>query len=267
VNVTSYLLCAGIALFAGASMAGANTTILAHGHIYTGNPKEPWAQAIAFQDEKIVAIGSDSQVLRRWKSGAQVEDLKGRTVIPGIVDSHVHMLYGGYALHGLNLSEPDASITPDKPDVVVIKLREYAAAHPADAVLFARADFGTAPPNAPVARLPDEAVVDRPLIVHNTSEHALWVNSVALKMAGLGDYPVPDAIEEKGIVRDASGHPTGLLLEAGIYERPNDPADLVRIDCLCGDAAKFVDSPEHATVGDVGGAEPGAQRLNGGCRV
>ena len=215
-KASPYLLSAAL-FFAGPSFAEQpQTTILAHGHIYTGNPKSPWAQAIAFRDEQILAVGTDSRVFSRWKRGAHVEDLQGRTVIPGIVDSHVHMLYGGYALHGLNLSEPDASITPGKAAVVVARLKEYAAAHPADPVLFARADFGTAPPNAPAASVLDEALVDRPVVVHNTSEHALWVNSVALKMAGLNDYPVPNAVEERGIVRDASGHPTGLILEAGM---------------------------------------------------
>src|SRR5579871_4064934 len=98
--------------------AHAAVTVLAHGHIYTGDPRQPWAQAIAFRDDRIVAVGPDKAVLGQWGRAAKVEDLKGRTVIPGIVDSHVHLLYGAYALHGLNLSTPQASITPAKPDLL-----------------------------------------------------------------------------------------------------------------------------------------------------
>ena len=75
--------------------------------------------------------------------------MHGQTVIPGIVDSHMHMLYGAYALHGLNLSTPDASVTPDQPEELVRRLKAYAAAHPTDAVILGRADFSTAPPTTP----------------------------------------------------------------------------------------------------------------------
>jgi hypothetical protein len=190
-------------------------TVLVHGHIFTGNPAAPWATALAVAGGRIAAVGGDAAV-RRQAGHAKVIDLQGRTVIPGVVDSHMHLLYGAFALHGLNLSTPEASITPDKPDAMVERLKAYAAAHPADAVLFARADFSTVPPTTPDHELLDRAVPDRPLVVHNTSEHAVWLNAAAIKMAGLTDRPVPDADEERGVIRDASGHPSGVLLEAGM---------------------------------------------------
>ena len=52
-------------------------------------------------------------------------------------------------------------------------------------MLLARADFSTAPPTTPTSALLDRAVPDRPLVIHNTSEHALWLNSAALKLAGI----------------------------------------------------------------------------------
>jgi predicted amidohydrolase YtcJ len=206
----------GLLVLAGAAAAQSAVTVLAHGHIYTANPKQPWAEAIALRDDRILAVGKDSDVIGKFGRSATVRDLQGRTVIPGIVDSHVHMLYGAYAMHGLNLSTPDASITPAKPDLVVEKLRAYALAHPEDAVLFARADFNTAPPTTPGKEILDRAVTDRPVVVHNTSEHALWLNSAAFRLAGIGDWPLSDADAERGIIRDASGHPLGVVLEAGM---------------------------------------------------
>jgi predicted amidohydrolase YtcJ len=158
---------------AGAAIAG--ETIFIHGHIYTGNPRT-LGRRLAVQGQLIEAVSSDAAVLKHRSGGTQVIDLHGQTVIPGIVDSHTHMLYGAYALHGLNLSTPEASITPDKPQLLVERLKAYAAAHPHDAVLFARADFSTVPPTTPTHALLDQAVADRPVIVHNTSEHALWLN-------------------------------------------------------------------------------------------
>jgi predicted amidohydrolase YtcJ len=216
-RMTRRLLSAGaVAALLAVSNAAAADTLFVHGHIYTGNPQTPWASALAVDGTHVAAVGGDAQILKLRRSRSQTVDLHGQTVIPGIVDSHMHLLYGAYALHGLNLSTPESSITPDKPDLLIERLRTYAAAHAQDKVLLARADFSTVPPTTPTAALLDRAVPDRPLIVHNTSEHALWLNSAALELAGLTDRPVPDLDEERGVVRDAGGHATGVLLEAGM---------------------------------------------------
>jgi predicted amidohydrolase YtcJ len=196
--------------------ADASDTLLIHGHIYTGNARQPWATALGIEGERIDAVCGDAAILSRRKAGTHVVDLHGQTVIPGIVDSHMHLLYGAFALHGLNLSTPQSSITPDKPEVLIDRLRAYAGAHPQDPILFGRADFSTVPPTTPTHALLDSAVADRPVIIHNTSEHAMWLNSAAIKMSGLTDRPLADADEERGVIRDASGRPSGVLLEAAM---------------------------------------------------
>jgi predicted amidohydrolase YtcJ len=196
--------------------ARASDTLLVHGHIYTGYARVPWAAALAIKDASIEAVGSDAEILARRSHHARIIDLHGQTVIPGIVDSHLHMLYGAFALHGLNLSLPESSLTPDRPEALIERVRAYAAAHPRDAVLFVRADFSSVPPTTPRHEILDRAVADRPVVVHNTSEHALWLNGAALAMSGLTDHPVADGAEERGVVRDAGGHPTGVLLEAAM---------------------------------------------------
>jgi hypothetical protein len=208
--------CAMLTVLAWQSNAVAADTLLIHGHIYTGNPKGEWATALAVTGTHIEAVGTDAEVLKHRGSHAKIIDLHGQTVIPGMVDSHEHMLYGAYALHGMNLSLPESSITPDKPDQLVERLKAYAAAHPNDAILFGRVDFSTVPPTTPTHALLDRAVPDRPVVIHNTSEHAMWLNAAALRMAGITDRPVPDADEERGVIRDASGHPSGVLLEAAM---------------------------------------------------
>jgi predicted amidohydrolase YtcJ len=209
-------LCIMMAALGWQAVAFAGDTVFIHGHIYTGNPKGPWAAALAVKGTRIEAVGSDAAVLKHRGGQAQVIDLHGQTVIPGIVDSHTHMLYGAYALHGMNLSTPQASITPEKPELFIERLKAYAAAHPHDAVLLGRADFSAVPPTTPTHALLDRAVPDRPVVIHNTSEHAMWLNSAALAMAGITDRPVADADEERGVIRDASGHPSGVLLEAAM---------------------------------------------------
>jgi predicted amidohydrolase YtcJ len=224
--------------------AGADI-LLIHGHVYTGHPHAKWAAAVAVTDARIAAVGTDAAILKRRKEHTEIVDLHGQTVIPGIVDSHVHLLYGAYALHGLNLSTPEASITPDKPDELVARLKAYAGEHPRDAVLLARADFSTVPPTTPTAALLDRAVPDRPLVIHNTSEHALWLNSAALKLAGLNERPVNDPDEERGVIRDAGGHATGVLLEAAMQVAGRAVAARISADeqlAMLRDATRYLNS-------------------------
>jgi predicted amidohydrolase YtcJ len=214
--VGKYRAIVGVLLLKSALSWGASDLILEHGHIFTSDPRQKWAQAIAVTGSSIDRVGSDQSVASLRGPKTRVIDLKGRTVIPGIIDAHAHTLYGSYALHGFNLSTPEASITPDKPGALVAAIKSFAAAHPEDPILFGRADFSATPPTTPTRELLDRAVPDRPVIVHNTSEHSVWINSAAMAMSGLTEDPVADADEEKGVVRDGSGRPTGVLLEAAM---------------------------------------------------
>jgi cytosine/adenosine deaminase-related metal-dependent hydrolase len=102
--------------------------LLVHGHIYTGNPKVPWAQALAVTGTRIDAVGTDEEILARRQPNTEVIDLQGRTVIPGISDSHTHLWLGATALHGFNLSTPQASITPEQSDLLIEKARNMRGA-------------------------------------------------------------------------------------------------------------------------------------------
>jgi len=196
--------------------AAATDTILLHGHIYTGNSKAPWAEALAVSGTRIEAIGSDQEIARLQQPKTTVIDLHGRTIIPGISDAHTHTWFGAIELRGINLSTPEASITPDNPEVLVERIKAFAAAHRNEKILFGRADFSTTQPATPSHELLDRAVPDRPLIVHNTAEHALWLNAKALALAGISDRAAADPSEEKYIIRDASGQPSGVVLESAM---------------------------------------------------
>jgi predicted amidohydrolase YtcJ len=191
----------------------ASDTILLHGHIYTGNPGMPWAQAISVTDGKIDGVGTDQDVSAHKTAKTKVIDLQGKTAIPGISDAHTHTWFGGLALRGFNFATPELHIAPEQSDLLISKIKEYAAAHPKDKVLFGRAQFPSTPSTVATAQLLDRAVPDRPLVIHGTGEHSMWVNTKALAMAGITDKPVADPLEEKYVLRDAQGRPTGVLLD------------------------------------------------------
>ncbi len=207
-------LCAAALSVEAAAPAVEGTTLFVHGHIYTADPSRPWAEALAVSGSRIAAVGADRELTRRWQTRARVIDLHGATVIPGIIDAHMHLLFGALEIAGFNLSNPKHSVTPADPAALVAAIQAFATAHPADRILIGRSDFSSQQPTAPTFALLDQAVSDRPVIVHNTTEHSLWLNSKALALAGITDQPVSDPEEERYVIRDANGHPTGVLLEA-----------------------------------------------------
>jgi predicted amidohydrolase YtcJ len=202
----------------------ASDTVLLNGHIYTANTQSRWAEAVAITGDKIDAVGSNADIARHRSANTKVIDLKGKTVLPGITDGHVHLWFGALALHGFNLSTPDSNITSKDTDLLFGKIKSYAASHPKDPVIFGRVQFitdftasGNAFKKPTVAHeFLDRAVPDRPLVIHDVSEHALWVNQKTLDLAHISDAPLSDPSLEANILRDSHGHRTGVVMEGAM---------------------------------------------------
>ena len=169
-NALERCICvAPLLLLAGGTLL-ASDTVLINGHIFTGNPQSHWAEAIAVTGDKIEAVGSNAEIARHRSANTKVIDLKGKTVIPGITDGHVHLWFGALALHGFNLSTPESNITPKDPDLLLSRIKDYAASHPKDPVIFGRVQFITDfSPSGNAYKKPtvthellDRAVPDRP---------------------------------------------------------------------------------------------------------
>ena len=224
--------------------AFASDLLLIHGHIYTGNDRALWAQAVAITGSKIDAVGTDQEISARREAKTKVIDLAGRTVIPGISDSHTHMWFGGLALRGINFATPELRLTSDEPDKLVAEIKAYAAKHPKDKVVFGRGQFTTARNSTATHQLLDRAMPDRPLVIHSIGEHSLWVNEKALQMAGVTNKPVADPLEEKYVVRDDQHHPTGVLVDPAmqliVRALPEEP--LEERMAVLRDAAHYLNS-------------------------
>jgi len=199
-------------------------TVLVNGHIYTANAPRPWVEAVAITGDKIDAVGSNAEIAPHRSASTKVIDLKGKTVIPGITDGHVHLWFGALALHGFNLSTPESNISSKEPDLLLGKIKSYAASHPKDLVIFGRVQFitdfsasgNTFKKPTVTHELLDRAVPDRPLVIHDVSEHALWVNQKTLDLVHISDAPFSDPSIEENILRDSHGHRTGVVMEGAM---------------------------------------------------
>ena len=183
--------------------------IVVHGHIYTENPKQPWAQAVAIRHGKVTAVGDDPEIERRRGMGTKVVNAGGKLVLPGFVDCHIHFMDGSLSLGRVNLEGAK------DPSEIQKRLRQYAVEHPGDDWILGRgwnyAMFG--PEALPHKKYLDEIFPNRPVFLEGYDEHTYWVNSKALMLAGI----TRDTADPPNgtIVRDPqTGEATGALKES-----------------------------------------------------
>ena len=174
------------------------------GLVRTFDEARPWAPAIAVRDGSIVAVGTTREC--REAAGPHAEVLRAALVLPGFVDCHVHPLQGGLDLIGCDLHQADTAA--GYLDLVA----RFAAAHPDEPWITGGGWVLPAFPGglATAAEL-DAVTGDRPAYLMNTDRHGAWVNSAALRRAGI-DATTPDPPDGR-IERDQYGQPTGMLHE------------------------------------------------------
>jgi predicted amidohydrolase YtcJ len=176
---------------------------LVNGRVWTGNPSQPEAEAVAIAGDRIASVGSTGAV-RSQAGTAQVIDLNGQFVVPGFIDAHVHYLDGGFRLTSVQLR--DASTREE----FVARIEAHAATVPAgtwitggdwDHTLWG----GELPRRAWI----DAITPDHPVWVSRLDGHMALANASALRAAGVTRGVADVAGGE--IVRDARGELTGLL--------------------------------------------------------
>lgn len=183
--------------------------VLIHARIYTVNPKEPWAQAMAVREGKVIAEGSNKEIAAYQGLSTKVIDAKEHMALPGFMDSHVHIMAGAALLEQIALN--DAKTIDDFQKMI----EDYATAHPdkkwIQGMGWYYSIFGKN--GAPDKKFIDEVVPDRPVYLAAYDGHSSLANSKALQIAGITRKTLdpPNGI----IVRNpATGEPTGFLKEA-----------------------------------------------------
>ncbi|GCE18603.1 amidohydrolase [Dictyobacter kobayashii] len=181
-----------------------------NGNIYTMDAQVPHAQAMAIDtgSGRILAVGSNDDVRRLGGQHAELVDLHGRTVVPGFIDAHIHLLATAYRWQRV-----DASACTSEEEVADL-VRARAASTPAGQwIQGGHWDRNTwTQSNFPTRASLDAAAPEHPVALSSKDGHLLWVNSRALELAHI-NVETPDP-STGAILRDGSGEPTGILQEA-----------------------------------------------------
>ena len=188
------------------SANGSADLVFVNGAVYTVDAARRWAQAVAVKDGRIAAVGTEGDVDDLVGSTTEVIDLRGRMLLPGFQDAHVHPPASGVDMLQCELHDLWGL------DAYRDRIREYAETHPdVEWILGGGWAMDVFPGGTPTKDVLDEIVPDRPVYLPNRDGHSGWVNSKALKIAGITrDTPDP---RDGRIERDELGEPSGTLHE------------------------------------------------------
>lgn len=179
--------------------------VIVNARVYTVNPRQPSATAIAIKAGKFLAVGdSVSDYV-----GAETRriDVHGKAVIPGFIDSHGHMLGLGETLSSLDLHGVSSELEIQAMVANRARLRkpgEWITGFGWDQNLWKNKQF-------PIKDLLDSAAPDNPVVLTRVDGHAIWVNSEALTVTGVKDK-VADPTGGR-VMRDETGYPTGVFID------------------------------------------------------
>lgn len=196
---------------------------LMNGRIWTGNAAQPWAEALAGRGERLIAVGTNTEVRNLETSATRVIDLQGKLALPGFIDGHTHFMSGGFQLLSVNLR--DARTEQEFARRIGEQARKLGPHRWITGGNWDHELWPGAP--LPTRELIDGVTPQNPVLVSRLDGHMALANSVALRLAGV----TRETKDPAGgtIVRDTkTGEPTGILKDAaqGLVEavmpKPSD---------------------------------------------
>lgn len=183
--------------------------IFKNGNIYTVNEKQPRAAAIAVTGGKIIFVGSNEDAAKYEGNATRIIDLKGNTVVPGLTDSHYHLMGVGEREMNLNLEGANTL------EEFLARVKERVdRARPGEWVT-GRGWIETfwKPPVFPTRWDLDKISPNNPVVLTRADGHASVANSAALKIAGV-DKNTPNPFGGEVLKDPKTGEPTGMLIDA-----------------------------------------------------
>jgi hypothetical protein len=180
--------------------------IFVNGTLWTADVAKPQAEAMAIAGDRIVAVGGAAEIRALADQTTAVIDLKGRFVVPGFQDSHVHF-------PGPSVNHVEGLLDIETLEGFQETLREFARAHPELPWIVGQGwGYSIFPDQIPDKKYIDEVISDRPVYIVSRDGHMGLANSKALEIAGI-TRTTPDPPNGR-IMRAASGEPNGEFKEA-----------------------------------------------------
>ncbi len=186
--------------------------IILNGKLVTFDDEQPAAAALAMRGGNIVAVGSSDDITNLAGPDTVIHDAAGATVLPGFIESHLHLFGGAAELDALNLMDTSGE------DALSDAVRRYADDRPGDGLVYGVCcNYDILGPGQSTTRQAlDRVLPDRPFAVMAHDHHTAWANSRALEVAGI--LHGGDAGEGSEIVMGTDGLATGELRETGAFE-------------------------------------------------
>ena len=185
--------------------------IITNGNLITFDGEQPDAEALAILNGEIIAVGTSDQVANLAGPDTVVHDAAGGTVLPGFIESHVHLFGGSAELDALDLTHVKGR------DGLQAAAEAYVAGRPGDGLIYgACCDYHMLGQGTPITRQALDAILpDRPFAVMAHDHHTAWANTRALELAGI--LHGGDAGEGSEIVMGCDGLANGELRETGAF--------------------------------------------------
>ena len=182
--------------------------LLYNANIHTLDASNPHASAILIAGGRIIAVGTKDQLENLAHGKVEKQDIKGKTILPGLTDAHIHMQY-----YSLGLSKVDCE-TKTKEECLLRVGERARNSKPGEWVLGHGWQQNDWDGNFPTAAELDAVSPSNPVYLTAKSLHAAWANTSAMKLANITDEtPNP---KDGAVQRDASGKATGILLETAM---------------------------------------------------
>ncbi|AZD80394.1 amidohydrolase [Pseudomonas chlororaphis] len=202
--------------FASMEAMAATDLVLFNGQVFTADRAQPKAQALAVADGKVLQVGSDAQIKALIETGTRVIDLGGKTLMPGLIDSHSHAIFGGLEMTSANMQDKVVSL--DQLEKKLRAWRDDGKARHGDVLSIAGMSSAYwAQAEALGQRFNAGEWAKVPVVLTGSDHHTAWANDAMLERAGIDAAllkSLPQA-ERDTIGQLADGRPNGFLVDAG----------------------------------------------------
>ena len=224
------------------------TLVVTGARVWTGDPERPWAEAVAARGETLAAVGSAAGIETLIGPRTTVISVPGSLLVPGFIDTHVHLTDGGGGLASVQLRD---AATPEE---FTQRIADYAATlESGEWIRYGNWDHERWGGELPRRDWIDAVTPENPVWINRLDGHMALANSLALEIAGV-DADTP-AVAGGEIVRDANGRPTGILKDnamALVEDAVPAPGE-AQLDRTVAAAMAYFASNGVTSVHDMGG--------------